>query len=56
MKGGTTDMLVCMSGSVTITKVGEKYKIVSQGQATPDTQHGINFSVDFEGPLTFEEE
>lgn len=57
VKGGSsTDMLVCMSGTATITKVGEKYKIVSQGQATPDTQRGISFSVDFEGPLTFEEE
>ena len=56
VKGATGDMLVCMSGTATIRKVGEKYKIESQGQATPDTQHGINFSVDFEGPLTFEEE
>ena len=56
VKGATGDMLVCISGTATITKTGEKYKIVSQGQATPDAQHNISFSVDFEGPLTFEEE
>lgn len=56
VKGATGDMLVCISGTATITKTGEKYKIVSQGQATPDAQHNISFSVNFEGPLTFEQE
>ncbi|MBQ2498942.1 MAG: hypothetical protein II523_02895 [Bacteroidales bacterium] len=56
VKGATGDMLVCISGTATITKTGEKYKIVSQGQATPDAQHNISFSVNFEGPLTLDQE
>ena len=56
MKGGTSDMLVCTSGSVTITKTGANYKITSSGTATADMQNNISFSVNFEGPLTFEQE
>lgn len=48
--------LYCTSGSVTISKTGTNYKIESDGQGMSIGGAVMNFSVDFEGPLTFEEE
>lgn len=56
-KGTTGDVVVCTSGSATVTKVGNNYKIVSNGSGYPmGGGHDMSFSVNFEGPLTFEQE
>ena len=56
MKGTTGDMLICKSGNATITKDGSNYKIESAGAAySTNGGHDISFSVNFEGPLTFEQ-
>lgn len=48
--------LYCTSGSVTISKTGTSYKIVSQGTAMATDATTMNFSVNFQGPLTFDQE
>ena len=57
-QGGTQNVLLCLSGSVTIRQSGSKYKIVSSGIASDNpfgTQgSGLQFTVDFEGPLVNE--
>ena len=55
-KGTTGDVVVCTSGSATISKTGTNYKIESDGQGMSIGGAVMNFSVDFEGPLTFEQE
>lgn len=60
IQGSTQSALLCVSGTVTITQSGSKYKIVSSGIAsdnpfgTPGS--GLQFSVNFEGPLVNETE
>jgi hypothetical protein len=51
-KSGSNDMLYCTQGNVTVSKVGANYKIVSQGTAMAMDDSTMNFSVNFQGPLT----
>ena len=55
-QGATQNAMICMSGTATITQSGSKYKIVSSGLASdnPLGGTGIQFSVNFEGPLVSE--
>ena len=50
--GNPQNALFCTSGNVTITKVGSNYKIQSTGVASNMANTHMEFSVNFEGPIT----
>ena len=51
-RNGSANTLYCTQGSVTISKVGANYKIVSQGTVMAMDASTMSLSVNFQGPLT----